>query len=492
MHLPWWGGGFGYRALPGPDRPVLCRVPIRHEEAVRREGGRMLALDTTKGGCKLTLDQLLSDLTSVDKGITSMLFGIPGLGPAEQHVLGLIDDLRNSLKYASQTPRRWPGLLRRVLFAKAIQSSNSIEGYNVTLEDALAAAENEERLDSDLRSWQAVAGYRRAMTYALGLAEENDFGYSEDLIRALHFMMMEYDLTKEPGRYRRGFIYIRQSNTGEIVYEGAEAERVPGLMTELVESLNAAGPMPPLVRAAMAHLNLVLIHPFKDGNGRLARCLQTLVLGREGILEPEFCSIEEYLGRNTAEYYKVIGEVGGGYWQPENDARPWIRFCLTAHYRQAKTVLRRMKESERLWELLSSEVEKRRLPERVSFALFDAARGLRVRRSTYQPVAEVSDNLASRDFKLLVDSGLLQAHGEKRGRFYTAAPALQEIRNRSLEIRLPIADPFEEFARAEESRQSPDTPGPDTPNGDRPMATGPGPRMAPEGPPAGPAAQPPA
>jgi len=44
----------------------------------------------------------------------------------------------------------------------------------------------------------------------------------------------------------------------------------------------------------MAHLNLVMIHPFSDGNGRMARCLQTLVLGREGILEPEFSSL-----RNT-------------------------------------------------------------------------------------------------------------------------------------------------------------------------------------------------
>ncbi len=43
-------------------------------------------------------------------------------------------------------------------------------------------------------------------------------------------------------------------------------------------------------------LNLVLIHPFRDGNGRMARCLQTLVLAREGMVSPIFASIEEYLG----------------------------------------------------------------------------------------------------------------------------------------------------------------------------------------------------
>jgi Fic family protein len=49
----------------------------------------------------------------------------------------------------------------------------------------------------------------------------------------------------------------------------------------------------------MAHLNLVVIHPFRDGNGRMARALATLVLSRSDIGEPEFSSIEEWLGANT-------------------------------------------------------------------------------------------------------------------------------------------------------------------------------------------------
>lgn len=57
------------------------------------------------------------------------------------------------------------------------------------------------------------------------------------------------------------------------------------------------------IQAGMAHLNLVMIHPFRDGNGRMARCLQSLVLARGGILDPVFISIEEYLGRNTQRYY---------------------------------------------------------------------------------------------------------------------------------------------------------------------------------------------
>ena len=92
-----------------------------------------------------------------------------------------------------------------------------------------------------------------------------------------------------------------------------------------------------------------MIHPFKDGNGRMARVLQTLVLARYGILAPEFSSIEEYLGvkRNTQEYYAVLAQVGGGSWKPMNSASPWVSFNLRAHYVQAQTVLHRVKETRR-------------------------------------------------------------------------------------------------------------------------------------------------
>ena len=157
---------------------------------------------------------------------------------------------------------------------------------------------------------------------------------------------------------------------------------------------------------------------------------------------PEFCSIEEHLGRNTQDYYDVLAEVGRGKWQPDNDARPWIRFCLTAHYRQAATVLRRTKEYARVWEELEQEVSKHGLPERTMMALHDACFGYRVRNSTYRTAADISLNLASRDLKILADAGLLVAMGERRGRFYVASESIREIRTKIHEPRR-VADPFE-------------------------------------------------
>lgn len=254
-------------------------------------------------------------------------------------------------------------------------------------------------------------------------------------------MMIQHDLAKHPGRWRPGHIYVRNEQSGEVVYEGPDFELVPVLMHELVEALDKPSDLPVMVQAAMAHLNLTMIHPFSDGNGRMARCLQTLVLARERTLVPQFCSIEEYLGRNTQEYYDVLAEVGQGSWHPENDARPWVRFCLTAHFRQAQTVLRRTKEFARAWDQLEEIVRRLGLKERMILALHDAVFGFRVRNATYRAAAEISFNLASRDLKELCARGLLTAVGERRGRYYVASPRLAEVREGAKEPKA-IEDPF--------------------------------------------------
>ncbi|HST69739.1 MAG TPA: Fic family protein [Solirubrobacterales bacterium] len=376
---------------------------------------------------------------------TPMVYEFPEIGIEEEIALAKIDNLRKELRFHVSEPRRWVGSVRRMLAARAIQGSNSIEGYNVSVEDAVAAIEDDEPSDARTEDWHAVMGYRRAMTYVLQLAEDEHFELSAHLLRSLHFMMAEYDLEASPGLWRQGPIWIRNDATGEVVYEGPDAEAVPGLVDELVAQLAQDQDVPPIVRGAMAHLNLVMVHPFRDGNGRMSRCLQTLVLARDKILAPAWCSIEEYLGANTQRYYDVLAQVGEGAWNPENDARLWVRFCLEAHYIQAMSVLRRVRESERMWSDLEALLEIRRdLPERSIQGLFDATLGLRVRNASYRSVLkrfaaeEVSHQVATSDLRALVEAGLLKQHGKKRGTYYVAAEPLNEIRIRARERRQPL------------------------------------------------------
>lgn len=381
-----------------------------------------------------------------------MLFATPRLSDEEAEVLASIEDVWLQLGHVGRSQVRWHGLLRRNTQARSVRGSIGIEGYQVSVEDAIAAELGGDPLEAEGSDWAATVCYQRAMTYVLHLATDEHFSFSADLVRHLHYLMIQYAPSKAPGRWRPGGVTVR-SASGDVVYEGAHVEEVPSLMDELADALQGRDRSTSgIVHAAMAHLNLVMIHPFKDGNGRMARCLQTLVIARAGTLYPPFSSIEEYLGRNTQAYYDVLADVGGGAWDPRRSARAWIRFCLVAHYRQAMTVLRRSKTMQDLWDLLEEEVERRGLHERTIMALVDAANGYRVTNATYRPAAEVSTNTASRDLKRLVDAGLLEPHGEKRGRYYEAAPSLRDLHDRVTRQPRRIEDPFEALRSARQTR----------------------------------------
>jgi len=378
-----------------------------------------------------------------------MVFRTPELHRDELDVLSLLATQREELRDRMAEPRRWSGTLRRMALARAVQGSNSIEGYNASLDDVVAAVEEEPTLGAEEETQQALAGYRDAMTYVLQIADDQSLEVDEGLLKSLHFMMLKYDLKKNPGRWRPGPIFVHREATDEIVYEGPPSAEVPGLIAEMLADLDQ-GDDPVLVKAAMAHLNLTMIHPFSDGNGRMARCLQTLVLARERVVAPVFSSIEEFLGRNTEAYYEVLEDVGAGAWHPERDARPWVRFCLRAHYLQAITTMRRREEIESLWNECVALAERSKLPERCAAGLMDAALGVRVRRKIYRSSAEaatgeeISDLTASRDLKALVDAELLEAVGERRARYYLAGREPRRLREDIKAKRKPESadDPF--------------------------------------------------
>ncbi|HKU58719.1 MAG TPA: Fic family protein [Gaiellaceae bacterium] len=378
------------------------------------------------------------------------VFTTPDLRDLDHAALEVISEVRAQLvDRGVGEPRRWAGGLRRLAVARAVQGSNSIEGYRASLDDVLAIADGEAPLDADEETRQALLGYQEAMTYVLQAAQDEVQVVDEGFIKALHFMMMKHDLAKWPGRWRPGEIFVRREDTGEVVYAGPDFDVVPDLIASMLAELAVDG-VDPLVRAAMAHLNLVMIHPFRDGNGRMARCLQTHVLAREKLAPAVFSSIEEYLGRNTPAYYDVLDEVGRGSWRPDHDASPWIRFCLTAHYRQAITTLRRMQRFEDMWATLSEVMAKRRLAERMIGPLSEAAYSGRMRRATYLENVQTTQGeelallTASRDLRALVNAGLFDPVGDTKGRYYVPSGTLLAIRDEVSERHPRVAgdDPY--------------------------------------------------
>jgi len=368
-----------------------------------------------------------------------MLFQTPSITEREAEVIDEIDTIRRQLNLPGL--REWPGLPWRAIHDRILQASKNPALGNVLIENAGGGEDDEPRVENP-DAWSAAPGYHAALSFVLQVADAPDFAIDEGTIRALHYMMAGHDPQNAAGRWRRGSISVREDSSGKAMYKAPHAKFIPALMAELIASLNARDEVPVFIRAAIAHLNLAAIHPFRDGNGRMARALQTFVLARDGISAPPFASIDEYLSVNTGEYYRILDAVDEGAWQPERDARPWVRFCLAAHWLQARTLLRRTEEYDRLWDELERDVKHRGLAERTIFALAGAAIGGSLTAALHQSTAGVSAREAGDDLERLVEAGLLVATSDKSGRCYIAADAVKAIRARTLDPQIPDRDPF--------------------------------------------------
>ena len=169
----------------------------------------------------------------------------------------------------------------------------------------------------------ALSCYARAMDHVGVMAGDPVFRWVDRVILDLHFDACYFQKAKDPGLYRVRGIEVTSPAGGPPAYVGPPHEDVPTLMGELVDWLEHRDlDAHVAVRAAMAHLHLVSVHPFRDGNGRISRIVQSLVLAPGRPAAPEFVSIEEHLGRNTGAYYAALQKVQGGAYQPDRDAAP--------------------------------------------------------------------------------------------------------------------------------------------------------------------------
>jgi Fic/DOC family len=352
-----------------------------------------------------------------------MLFTLPKITKELQAQLVELDLLRVRLGAEAGVAGPWLGSLRRQVRASSAESSISIEGFHVPEDEAARLVAGEELPGTDDENRMALACYARAMDHVGVMAGDPVFRWLDRVILDLHFDACHFQRDKSPGLWRIGPVGVT-SGDGGLAYQGPDASEVPGLMTELIDWLEEGDlDAPAVVRAAMAHLNLVSIHPFRDGNGRISRIVQSLVLAREGLLSPEFSSIEEYLGEHTPAYYAAL-QAQGDHYQPELDATGWVSFCVEAHIVQARRRLTQLEEAGARWVFLEDLVERRGWPDRLVIALeqslFHGAD-----RNSYATEAGVSPATASADFRRLLDAGLIARQSLGRTTRYVASDALR-------------------------------------------------------------------
>jgi len=100
-------------------------------------------------------------------------------------------------------------------------------------------------------------------------------------------------------------------------------------------------------------------------------------------------------------------------------------------------------DATRVWDEIEKIMSQRHLNDRGLSVLADAAFGYKIRRNHYMKSAEVSEQVASRELKTMVDHGLLTSEGQTKGRIYSASPMLREIYSRNYERRTSV-DPFQQ------------------------------------------------
>lgn len=356
-----------------------------------------------------------------------MLHPTPRLTSTTRTQLQQLDELHAELAHEIGRAARWDGTLRRNAQAAAVVASISIEGYAVSAAEVaqLAAGTTQPAADDPDRG--AAACYARAMEHVHVLADDPSFRWLDRVLLDLHFDACVFQRDRSPGRWRAGPIAVSAPRDGH-VYQAPDADEVAPLVDELLAWLaGPAGEEHLIVRAAMAHLHLVSIHPFRDGNGRLSRILQSLVLARGGVLAPEFASIEPYLAAHTADYYRELQHAQGSTFDPSRSAGRWVEFCIAAHLHQAREFGRRLATAAARWRALEELVSGRGWPDRLVIALEHACSAQGLTRAGYALEAGVAAPTATLDLRRVMDAGLVTSRGGGRSTSYAASAELQRI-----------------------------------------------------------------
>lgn len=225
--------------------------------------------------------------------------------------IGVIEASREVIDHAPLLPY-YEKKFRDEAIVRTVHYGTHIEGNELNLSQAERVLEGEDVVARD-RDIQEVINYRKVIEHLgeLGI-RNNELGIDEELIKHMHKLTVHKILAEESiGEYRKTQVVVKNSRTGEVSFKPPLAIAVPYQIKELLVFINNQGSrdIHPVLKSGIVHYELVRIHPFIDGNGRVARALSTLILFLEGYDIRKFFSLEEYFDSNAQDYYKALQSV---------------------------------------------------------------------------------------------------------------------------------------------------------------------------------------
>ncbi len=236
--------------------------------------------------------------------------------------VGVIEAAKEVIDHAPLLPY-YEKKFQNDAMVRSVHYGTHIEGNELDFRQAEKVMQGQEVIARE-RDVQEVMNYRKAMEF-IGTAKVVDrkIPIDESLLKKLHRLTVEKILPDEKsGEYRDTQVVIRNSWTGEVSFRPPLAVAVPVQIQDLLTFINAESDIHPVLKSGIVHYEFVRIHPFVDGNGRVARCLSTLILFQEGYDIRKFFSIEEYFDTDPANYYRALQSV-----QEENgDLTHWLEY----------------------------------------------------------------------------------------------------------------------------------------------------------------------
>lgn len=276
--------------------------------------------------------------------------------------------------------------LRKENKIKTIHHSLAIEGNSLTEKQITALIENKRVLGPAMQITE--------VKNAILLYEDlNQFSADKekDLLRA-HSLLLK-GLVKAPGKYRPGAVGIFKGD--KVSHMAPPAKQVPKLMQDLFAFLNKDKETPWLIKACVFHYELEFIHPFEDGNGRMGRLWQQLLLIKQSPIF-EFNPVETLIHKKQSHYYKILEQCDAAA-----DSTIFIEFSLGL-------ILESLKNFKDFYK-----PQKEKADDRIAAALDFFANKQFTRKDYIRQNMGISMPTASRDLAKAVKEGLLKKEGDK-------------------------------------------------------------------------------
>ncbi len=221
-------------------------------------------------------------------------------------------------------------VLREQAIVQSVESSNRIEGVTVPPNRlrpvVLGRAKPRDRSEEEL------AGYRRALDWIF--SRKRAVSITSDVIQRLH-SFAQGGHSGDAGEWKRRdneIIEILPNGQRRVRFIPVSAKHTPKTVDTLCRryrEMSAVEPIPPLLIVATFVFDLLCVHPFRDGNGRVSRLVTTLLLQSHGFQVARYVSLERLVEERKDEYYSVLHECSQGWHEGRNEVVPWWNYFLS-------------------------------------------------------------------------------------------------------------------------------------------------------------------